>query len=336
MQTNKTLLNIEIIVSVIIFISLYNIHLISPKVTSLYGSIGVHYFLYSQFIAVAIFIIIYILLKKLDYSKWFNKIGFSLFVIPFMAIILIQYVPSNMISLSRGSMSYIDIFGFNFNPFIFYSIGFVFIIDYIYNKFSNLKLANVSSIFILLLTSLWFIYSRNYSDLSVLYFVFFAMFIYNNNHSKILPYFVFGNISVVIYFLVSSPYRLNRIISWWNDGYNLDWQNNPDTFLHSNLLNSLNSNLGIFFFVIVIILFIFLVYKLFVLKKNSSNPTFIIGIASLVFVPMLFNILFTLNLFPIYQPSIYFFGYGFNIILSSAIIIIMMNMIIKYNNQGKQ
>ena len=327
---------IQVTASILLAISLYLINAISPQISVYLKYDNLNNFFNIQLISIIIAIGLYYLLKNLSYDKWFNKIGIYLFYISSLGIVIIPLLPISMTNTLYGSIIHINIFGFNFNPFIFYSIGFVFIIDYIYNKFSNLKLANVRSIFILLLTSLLFIYSRNYSDLSVLYFVFFAMFIYNNNHSKILPYFVFGNISVVVYFLVSSPYRLNRIISWWNDGNNLDWQNNPDTFLHSNLLNSLNSNLGIFFFVIVIILFIFLVYKLFVLKKNSSNPTFIIGIASLVFVPMLFNILFTLNLFPIYQPSIYFFGYGFNIILSSAIIIIMMNMIIKYNNQGKQ
>jgi cell division protein FtsW (lipid II flippase) len=134
-----------------------------------------------------------------------------------------------------------------------------------------------------------------------------------------------------------SGHRVLRIKSWLASSSEYMINLSTDKLLHENILLTTIDKLGIFAFILVILCFIFLSYIIIsYIYAEKSHKIFAFGIVMLVLINLATNILYIFGLLPIYPATLYFFGYGNNIVIASSIIVGMLMMLRNFKDTNHE
>ncbi len=185
---------------------------------------------------------IMIFLSRLDPDKWFNKIGWGIFIISSLLLFAMPFLPHFLAPTINGARRWINFGILKLAPVEFFKIGFIFFLSFSFtrklgNKTLKEELIQLSYYFIFF-SIFWFLIIAFQSDLGqvvVMFFILVLMLIVAGGRAQ-----TFGVLSIVGLFIVigavlSKPYRLDRIKNWI-DRVNEIFFPNPD--IHNALANS--------------------------------------------------------------------------------------------------
>ncbi|EDM23218.1 cell division protein FtsW [Caminibacter mediatlanticus TB-2] len=184
--------------------------------------LGEFHFLFRYILFATIGFIIMITLSRLDPDKWFNKIGFSIFIISAILVITLPFLPESIAPIINGAKRWIKIGIFKFSPIEFFKIGVVFFLAWSFTrkvkKTKNLK-EDISLLlpYIFILGIFGGIISLLLSDLGqvgVIMLTFAILLLAAGGRIKTLLF-----VGIIIAFgvflaIISKEYRLKRIENW--------------------------------------------------------------------------------------------------------------------------
>ena len=122
-----------ILVSLLIIISITFSYSLTIYTVEFFGYDQFHFFIRQGLVGIlAIFIMWYFSL--LDPDKIVKKIGMNLFVIFFLIMILMPFLPSFMVTESGGANRWIRLPGFSLSPVEFFKIGFIYFLSWSFHR----------------------------------------------------------------------------------------------------------------------------------------------------------------------------------------------------------
>jgi len=196
---------------------------------------AVDYYDYSQFhffLRQGIVVIIAIFcmwgLAHIDASTVFNdwKIGWWLFGIFSFLLIIMNFLPSFMVTASGGANRWIRLPGFSLSPVEFFKIGFIFFLSQSFHKkFTNLHKVTfteelkmlvpygiVFSFFVFFIAVL----QKDLGNVVLLATILLVMLIFADRSFKVFFLLIGLAIAGFVSLILFAPHRIGRIRSWWS------------------------------------------------------------------------------------------------------------------------
>ena len=183
-----------------------------------------HFFI-RQSIFVFLGLIAMILLSKMNPDKWFIRIGLTLFIVFSLLMIVMQFLPANIVHAVGGAKRWIHIGPVSLAPVEFFKIGFVFFIAWSFAR----KLLNKGKmgfweelrtyapyLFVFVIAVVLIaVFQKDLGQVVVLGATLMVLFVFAGSSKK----FFFSIISLVfaafIGLIFFAPHRIARIKSWW-------------------------------------------------------------------------------------------------------------------------
>ncbi|MDD5405545.1 MAG: putative peptidoglycan glycosyltransferase FtsW [Sulfurovaceae bacterium] len=213
-------------VSVIVLMALSLIMSYSLSVyTVLYFSSGEFSFLMRQFVSIIFGIALMVILSKLDPNKWFNKIGLSVFILFFLVMIAMPFLPASIANDTGGAKRWINLGLFKISPVEFFKVGFVFFLAWSFSR-KLLHRKNMSfteeikaylpylvvfTIVVLLIAVL----QKDLGQTMVLAITLMIMFFFAGSSFKFFLSLVSTGLASLFILIKIAPHRIQRVIEWW-------------------------------------------------------------------------------------------------------------------------
>jgi len=169
-------------------------------------------------------------LSTLNPDKWLKPIGFLLFILPSILMLLMPILPESLVTEVGGAKRWIKLAGFSLAPVEFFKVGFVYFLAWSFSrkmghhggmgiKDEFIRFIPYASVFIISV----FIIALKQKDLgqsAVLGITLLTLLILSGSSWK----FFFSILGVVflgfIYFIFAESHRTDRILSWWSIAQN--------------------------------------------------------------------------------------------------------------------
>jgi len=185
---------------------------------------------------------IMIFLAKLNPDKWFNKIGWGIFIISGLLLFTMPFLPHFLAPTINGARRWINFGILKLAPVEFFKIGFIFFISFSFtrkigDKTLKEELIQISYYFIFF-SMFWFLIIAFQSDLGqvvVMFFIFILTLMVAGGRARTFGILTILGLFIVIGAVLAKPYRLERIKNWI-DRVNEIYFPNPD--IYSALANS--------------------------------------------------------------------------------------------------
>ena len=185
---------------------------------------------------------IMIFLAKLNPDKWFNKIGWGIFIISGLLLFTMPFLPHFLAPTINGARRWINFGILKLAPVEFFKIGFIFFISFSFtrkigDKTLKEELIQISYYFIFF-SMFWFLIVAFQSDLGqvvVMFLIFILTLMVAGGRAQTFGVLSIFGLFIVIGAVLAKPYRLERIKNWI-DRVNEIYFPNPD--IYSALANS--------------------------------------------------------------------------------------------------
>ena len=163
-----------------------------------------------------------ILLANLNPDKWFNKIGWSIFIISSILVILLPFLPESIAPIINGAKRWIKIGPFKFSPVEFFKIGVIFFLSWSFTrkikKTKNLKEEiKLIAPYLIFLGLFWILIVFMLSDLGqvfVMIGIFIIMLVIAGGKLKTFGLMILTALALIIPAILYAPYRFKRIKDW--------------------------------------------------------------------------------------------------------------------------
>ena len=166
-----------------------------------------------------------VFLSKLNPDKWLVPIGLSLFILFFLAMIVMQFLPTSLVNAVGGAKRWIRLGSISIAPVEFFKIGFVFFISWSFARkllsktkmkfFEELKAYAPYLVVFIIAVVIIAIFQKDLGQVVVLGATMMVLFVFAGSSKK----FFFSVISLVFIAFISliffAPHRIARIKSWW-------------------------------------------------------------------------------------------------------------------------
>ena len=185
---------------------------------------------------------IMIFLAKRDPDKWFNKIGWAIFIISSLLLLAMPFLPHFLAPTINGARRWINFGILKLAPVEFFKIGFIFFLSFSFTR----KLGNNSlkeeliqmSYYFIFFSIFWFLIIAFQSDLGqvgVMFGILALMLIVAGGRGQTFGILLIFAVVVGAVAIISKPYRVHRFKNWI-DRINEIFFPNPD--IHNALANS--------------------------------------------------------------------------------------------------
>jgi len=183
-----------------------------------------HFFMrQSMFVAIGFFTMVF--LSKLNPDKWLVPVGLSLFILFFLAMILMQFLPTSLVHAVGGAKRWIRLGSLSLAPVEFFKIGFVFFIAWSFSRklltrdkmsfWEELKTYAPYLFMFVVAVVIIAVFQKDLGQVVVLGATLMVLFVFAGSSKK----FFFSVISLVftafIALIFFAPHRIARIKSWW-------------------------------------------------------------------------------------------------------------------------
>ena len=186
---------------------------------------GLHFFIRQAF-AVFMGIVIMVFLSRLDPDVWFVRIGSALFILSFIAMIVMPFLPESLVKTVLGAKRWIRLGPVSISPVEYFKVGFVFFLSWSFSRkmLSHGKLSLWEEIKVILpymaifAVAVMFIavFQKDLGQVMVLALTLLILFSFAGRSLKLF----FVNISVgllgFVVLVLIAPHRMARIKSWWS------------------------------------------------------------------------------------------------------------------------
>ncbi len=209
----------------LLLFSLVAVYSLSVFPTVYFGATEFH-FLKKQAIFVIISIIILTIVGSMNPYKVFKPLGFILFILSFIAIFAMLFLPDSLVRAVLGAKRWIKIGSFSIAPTEFFKYGFLFFISWSFaRKEQNLK--NTKSIFsefnilipyfALLMVIIAFIGigQKDLGESVVILVTLLTIILLAGGSKKLFFTLISLFIGLVVILITIAPHRLSRLKGWW-------------------------------------------------------------------------------------------------------------------------
>ena len=210
---------------ILLTISLIMSYSLSTYTIILYHYTDFHFFT-RQLGAVLIGLLLMLFLSKLNPDKWFNRIGFALFITFFILMIIMQFMPSSMVKAVGGAKRWIHIGSASIAPVEFFKVGFVFFLAWSFSRkltnIGKLSLKEEFKIFMPYLSIfgivviLIAILQKDLGQTVVLAGTLSILFVLTGRSMKFFMVLIGLGFTSFVGLVLIAPHRMHRIVSWWS------------------------------------------------------------------------------------------------------------------------
>jgi len=212
-------------VTTLLTLSLILTYSLSAFTVIYYGYGDFHFFL-RQLAAVMLGIGIMVLLSWLDPERWFVRLGAVLFVLSFLAMLAMPFLPDTLVKTVLGAKRWIRFGPVSLAPVEFFKVGFVFFIAWSFSrklvhkgrlslKHEVLVLLPYLTVFAVAVV-LIAIFQKDLGQVVVLAATLMVLFIMAGRSMRLFFLFLFLGIVGFVGLILIAPHRLHRIRSWWS------------------------------------------------------------------------------------------------------------------------
>jgi cell division protein FtsW len=167
-----------------------------------------------------------VILSKMDPDKWFSRVGLTLFILFFLLMIVMQFLPSSLVNAVGGAKRWIHLGPMSIAPVEFFKVGFVFFLAWSFaRKFMDVrKMGFVEEIrafspyliLFLLAVVIIAVFQKDLGQVVVLGGTLMVLFLFIGSSMKFFFTLLSGAFMAIIALIFFAPHRMARIKSWWS------------------------------------------------------------------------------------------------------------------------
>ena len=167
-----------------------------------------------------------VILSKMDPDKWFSRVGLTLFILFFLLMIVMQFLPSSLVNAVGGAKRWIHLGPMSIAPVEFFKVGFVFFLAWSFaRKFMDVrKMGFVEEIrafspyliLFLLAVVIIAVFQKDLGQVVVLGGALMVLFLFIGSSMKFFFTLLSGAFMAIIALIFFAPHRMARIKSWWS------------------------------------------------------------------------------------------------------------------------
>lgn len=192
-----------------------------------FGYSQYHFFIRQLIVGIiSIFIMWAMAHIKPDIIFYRYRLGWWLFGLFFIIMIMMNFLPSSLITQSGGANRWIRLPGFSLSPVEFFKIGFIYFLAFSFHrKFFDLNKITLKEEFKLLMPYLFVfgfvvvlvaILQKDLGQVVLLGLILFVMLIFSNRSAKLFLTIISVSIVGVLMLIFFAPHRILRLQSWWS------------------------------------------------------------------------------------------------------------------------
>ncbi len=253
-----------LLVSSLIIISIIFSYSLSVYTVQYYEYNQFHFFLRQLFVGIVSILLMWGF-SLIDPDKVVNRLGMFLFILFFILMAVMPFLPSSLVTASGGANRWIRLPGFSLSTVEFFKIGFIYFLSWSFHRrlIEIPKKITLKEEFILLLPYFFsfiiivFIIAFLQKDLGqvvLLGGILFILLIFANRSYKVFVTLGLVGVLALVGLILAAPHRIQRIFSWWamvQDGILMvlpSWADKylriedlPEPYQVSHSLNAMNN-----------------------------------------------------------------------------------------------
>jgi len=212
-------------VMALLTLSLFMDYSLSVYTISHFGYDNFHFFI-RQSIAVFIGFMVMVILSKMNPDKWIPRVGLTLFILFFLLMIVMQFLPSSLVNAVGGAKRWIHIGPMSIAPVEFFKVGFVFFLSWSFaRKFMDMKKMSFIEeikafspylILFLLAVIIIAVFQKDLGQVVVLTGTLIVLFLFIGSSIKFFFTLISAAVMAVLTLIFVAPHRMARIKSWWS------------------------------------------------------------------------------------------------------------------------
>lgn len=212
-------------ITVLLTLSLLMSYSLTVYTTQVFFEVNQLHFFIRQLMAIFIGFSVMVVLSKLDPDKWFVPVGVGLFVLFFILMIVMQFMPASLVKAVGGAKRWISLGPISIAPVEFFKVGFVFFLSWsLTRKFkdkSQMKFREEVMAFspylilYLIAVVLIAIFQKDLGQVVVLGGTMLVLFLFVGSSFKFFMTLMVGAVGAFVGLIAVAPHRIDRIISWW-------------------------------------------------------------------------------------------------------------------------
>jgi cell division protein FtsW (lipid II flippase) len=263
-----------------------------------------------QVIYTLIGFITFLIFIEVKSSIWFNRVGALLFILSSVLLISMCFLPAYLVPIIDGKKLYILFGRIHIYPMLFFMLGSIWFMSYIYST-KTLKEFRLYTVGLILVSGLFTLLFHDYKMFLFLELVLIFLLFYTTGFNKYIIGSIAGISLLLGLFIVEAPHRILRLKNWLSSFGSYDVSK---TLLEFNTLS-----------LFIVLVFLFLIFS--IIKKESKTKEsqfFALSVVVVFTISLALNILTLFGFLPVAPPSLYFFDYGLSITLVSYMMIGML------------
>jgi len=211
-------------VMILLTLSLVMSYSLSTYTVVQFGYTDFHFFV-RQAMAIFIGFVSMVILSKLDPDRWFHRVGLSLFVIFFMLMIGMQFLPASLVKAVGGAKRWIHMGPMSIAPVEFFKIGFVFFLAWSFERkllhkekmgfFEEIRTFAPYIFIFLVAVVIIAVFQKDLGQVVVLGATLMVLFLFVGSSLKFFFMMLSGVFMAFIGLIFFAPHRMARIKSWW-------------------------------------------------------------------------------------------------------------------------
>ncbi|RRS30611.1 MAG: cell division protein [Epsilonproteobacteria bacterium (ex Lamellibrachia satsuma)] len=208
---------------------LLTLSLVMSYSLSTYTVLHFHYtdfhFFIRQSIAVIIGFMVMVMLSKLDPDKWFSVVGLLLFILFFILMIVMQFLPFSLVNAVGGAKRWIHLGPMSIAPVEFFKVGFIFFLAWSFSRkfltktkmgfLEEIRAFSPYLVVFLLAVVIIAVFQKDLGQVVVLGATLLILFLFIGSSLKFFFTLMSGAFISVIGLIFLAPHRMARIKSWW-------------------------------------------------------------------------------------------------------------------------
>lgn len=212
-------------VMVLFTLSLILSYSLSEYVVLYYHYDPFHFFI-RQAVAIGLGIVLIVGLSRLDPDRWFVPVGFTVFLLFFVAMIVMPFLPESLVKSVLGAKRWIRLGPISLAPVEFFKVGFVFFLSWSFSRKILLKESigfgrEVRMIFPYLMVFgiavvLIAVFQKDLGQVTVMAATFLVMLIFAGRSFKMFMTLLLLGVGGFVGLVLMAPHRMARIRSWWS------------------------------------------------------------------------------------------------------------------------
>ncbi|CAM3570354.1 FtsW/RodA/SpoVE family cell cycle protein [Arcobacter aquimarinus] len=225
LNKNEADYTLFILVSLLIIISIIFSYSLTIYTVEYFGYNQFHFFIRQSLVGIVSILLMWFLSQR-DPDKTVEKIGMTFFIIFFLLMIAMPFLPASLVTASGGANRWIRLPGFSLSPVEFFKIGFIYFLSWSFHRkviYQPKKLGLVDEVLLLAPYFLTFFVvvfiiaflQKDLGQVVLLGVILVVLLIFANRSFKI--FLALGIIALVglVGLIVAAPHRIQRIHSWW-------------------------------------------------------------------------------------------------------------------------